>query len=108
MEPISDYYEEHNLCAHDQSCKVPYFLLGHLVSHVRNHNKHRVVRQRLVCRSPVAWTLTTLSERGDLSLFGLLSPTSSSIVLFVLGMPNRGFSQRVRLVGDLCSAILRF
>jgi hypothetical protein len=50
------------------------------VSWVRFHGMHRVIRRRSVCGSPVAQTLQTLSDIGDLSWFGLLSSTSNNIV----------------------------
>jgi ribonuclease HI len=58
-----------------------------------NHSKHHVVHWWSVCGSLVARTLKTVSDTNDLPYFGHLSPTSSNIVFFVLGMPNRGYLQ---------------
>jgi hypothetical protein len=42
MEPIYDYYEKHNLCVHDQSCRVPQFLLRHLDSSPGLRRLHQI------------------------------------------------------------------
>jgi hypothetical protein len=43
-----------------------------------------VVRRKSMCRSPMAWALKIQERHDDLYWFGFLSPTSSSIVFFVL------------------------
>jgi hypothetical protein len=61
------------------------------------------VCRRSMCGSSVDWTLKNAGDTIDLSWFGLLGPTSSSVVFFVLGIPNRGITtvkSRESLVGD--------
>jgi hypothetical protein len=79
-----------------------------VVSQIRNHNKRRNCSLEVdVWVSSGSDIQNAKGTQLDLSWFRLLSPTSSNIVIFVLGMPNRGYNggNRERLVGD---AILEF
>jgi hypothetical protein len=50
-----------------------------------NRSEHRGCLSKSMCGSPVASDVKNIERHDVLSWFGLLSPTSSSVVFFMLG-----------------------